>query len=138
MTKMKTIDKAALHALRPRIDAALKALGEELGIAFAATSGSYGDNSGHFKLTIAIDDPALQEAAARREFNSYCQLFDLLPEDFGREVQINGKAHRVSGLALNRSKFPIKMIEVATGKEMLFSEKVVPRIVAQRAIAGAN
>ena len=137
MTKITKIDKNTLVSLRPDIDAALAELGARLGLKFHAGNGSYGDNRAHFKLEIEVDDPAVQEAAARKEFEQYCGLYDLEPSDFGIEFKANGKTYRVCGLAMNRSKFPIKVLHVEENKVVLFGAMVAANIKLARTAKAA-
>jgi hypothetical protein len=141
--KITKLDKVALKAIREPIEAELKALGERLGLELRIGSGSYsphGDEAS-FKLEIKVDDPALKEAAARAQWDANCHYVGvdyakpdetgLRPEDFGTEFQHRGNKCRTVGLALNRSKYPVK-IEMLDGpdkgKVLLLTEQSVPVI----------
>lgn len=137
MTKITDLNKKSLTALRPQIDAALAELGERLGLKFTAGSGSYGGAIGHFKLQIAVDDPAIKEAADRAEFERYCGLYQLEPTDFGIEFAAGSKRYRLVGLQLSRSKYPIRVRDLAADKEVLLTDAAVLHIKAARAKAAA-
>lgn len=128
MTKITNIDKKTLQNMRPQIEEALAALGAELGVTFKTGSGAYGGNQAHFKLEIKIDDPEVQEAAAKAEFDRYCGMFGLEPEHFGTEFTAGGKRYRLTGLALNRSKYPLKVHDLTLDKAVLLTDMAVPHI----------
>lgn len=133
MTKITNIGKAELIGMRSRIEAALEQLGQELGVTFKTGNGSYGGNTGMLKLDIKVDDPEIQTKARQEEFNQYCSWFDLEPRHFGVTFRANrGIEYKVVGLNLKgRSrKYPIIVQEVATGKEICFSDMAVAAIKA--------
>jgi hypothetical protein len=130
VSKITDIDKAAMIALRPQIDEALKELGERLGIDFRAANGNYGGNSAHFKLEMKVADPDIQEKAQREEFNRYCSLFGLEPEDFGKEFRSGLNRYKVLGFELKRRKYPIRVMDLSANKVVLLTELAVPAIRA--------
>jgi hypothetical protein len=141
--KITNLDKKSLVALRDPIEQALAELGQQLGLKFKVGSGSYGGATGHFKLEIAVDDPAVQEEKKRAQFNANCRHIGidfndpensgLRPEDFGAEFQSGGVRYKVVGLALSRSKCPIECLALSgpkEGKVLLFQDGLVRLIRA--------
>ena len=135
MTKITNIGKPEMIALRPEINAALVELGERFGLKFHAGNGSFGGAEASFKLTIAVDDPEIQNAKKADEFNRYCSMFGLEPSDLGTEFRSGMTRYQLVGLELKRRKFPIRVLNIGTGKEVLLTELAVPAI---RAAAGAK
>lgn len=148
MTQIKTIDKAALLALRPEIDAALAALGEKFGLTLRTGNGSFGGDAGRFTLEIKTNDPAVKAEAGRKSWNANCTYIGLdfnrqdetglRPEDFGTEFTYGSGAravrYRTTGIALRgkgSQKFPI-LVETLdgpnAGKTMMLPETAVPTI----------
>jgi hypothetical protein len=132
MTKITQIDKPALLALRPQIDEALKELGERLGLSFSTGNGAYAGNAGHFKIEIKVDDPAVQEAAARKVFEQYAHMFGLEPTDFGIEFGTASKRYRLIGLNLNRPKWPFRVLSISENKEVFLGEMATLHIKMAR------
>lgn len=134
MTKITKLDKKSLTDLRPEIDAALKELGERLGLKLRAGNGSYSPDGAeaHFKLEIKVDDPAVQEAAERAEFDRYCGMFDLIPEDFGLEFRAGSKRYKLLGLELKRRKWPLKVRDLDADKVVLLTDAAVLHIKMAR------
>jgi len=130
MTKITDLDKAAMIALRAHIDAALKELGEKLGVEFKAGNGGFAGNEAHFKLIIKVADPEIQEAANRRTFDLYCGAFGLKPEHFNKEFRAGSKTYRLIGFELKRRKFPIRVLDLNTNKVVLLTELAIPAIIA--------
>lgn len=130
--KITKLDKAAMIALRDPINEALKALGEQLGLTFAASGGAYGDGAeAHFKLVMKVNDPATKLAADRADWDRNCGFIIadysrpddtcLRPEDFGTEFDWGGKRFRAVGLSRGRGsgKFPIRceLVSLPKGHE---------------------
>lgn len=146
MTKITNLNKAALIALRPTLDAELAALGERLGLKFQVGSGKYEASGAEasFKLQITVDDPAAQTAAAKMKWDANCAYIGvdyskdpgttgLRPEDFGTEFEMRGTRYQTTHLALGRSKYPIGVKVLngpKAGQPLLFTEQVVPIIRA--------
>lgn len=141
MTKITNIDKKTLVSLREPIEAALAELAAKTGLKFTVGSGSYGGANAHFKLEIAVDDPEVQVAKERDIWNRNCRFIGidyadqensgLRPEDFGTEFTAGGTLYRTTGIALTRSKYPIKVDVLSgpkKGKNLLLTELVVPHI----------
>lgn len=147
--KITSIGKPELIALRPQIDAALAALGEQLGLKLRTGNASYSPDGAeaHFKLEIKVDDPAVQEAADRAEFERNCIMFrtgygpndkSLERSDFGIEFASGGRRYKLTGLELKRRKYPIKVRILASpnrddiGKTILLTEMAIHSIAAAR------
>lgn len=160
MTKITTLDRTALKNLRDPIEAELKALGERLGLSLTLGNGSFGDGAeASFKLILKVDDPAVKEAAARKEWDRNCRYIGidyakpdetgLRPEDFGTEFPYGGGTYRTTGIALKgrgSQKFPI-LAEIVTagprakgqpGQTMMLPETAVPAIRAATDAAKAK
>jgi hypothetical protein len=145
MTKIAKLDKTALKNLRDPLEADLAAIGEKYGLKLTLGSGTYGDGAeASFKLILKVDDPSVQEAAARAQWDRNCRWighkFDapegttgLRPEDFGTEFEVKGTRYRTVDLALKRTKYPV-VVEVLTGPKKggrtCFMDLVVPIVRA--------
>lgn len=72
-----------------------------------------------FKATLSVENPANgaeEEAAAQARFELYAEIYDVKPEWFGKTFLYQGKTYRVAGLNMRRPKWPIELVEVASGK----------------------
>jgi len=93
-----------LSSLRPQIDAELIALGKKLGIEFKAGNASCSGTSATFKLEMSlVGDTAgksaeeIEDIKLRNQFNEYAKLFNLTPDDFCRELIVNGEKFELVG-----------------------------------------
>lgn len=130
MSKIATLDKKALVGLRPDIDAALKELGERLGLTFRAGNGSYGDGAtASFKLEIKVDDPRAQADQERAIFNRNCGFLGLRPEDLNTTFVVGRETLTLIGIEPKKIKYPFKCRK-ADGKVMLYTDAIVERVRA--------
>jgi hypothetical protein len=114
---MTMITKNLLKTLRPDIDAALQEVGRKHGVQLTATSGSYGGNSGTFKLEIlpvATDGSVICPKAIA--FTDHASDFGLNPEWLGQTIIARGKIFTITGLNLNRPKYRVAITD-QDGKE---------------------
>jgi hypothetical protein len=142
MTKITKLDKAALKALREPIEAELKALGERLGLKFDVGNGSFGDGAeASFKLLIKVDNPEVEAAAAKAQWDRNCRHIGidyndmensgLRPEDFGTEFTSGTTRYRTTGINIGRAKYPIAAEVVSgpkAGQKVGFTDMAVPVI----------
>lgn len=150
MNKITTLDKVALTALRPLIDAHLAELGAKIGIDLKLGSGTFGDGAeASFKLILKVDDPEVKAKAAAAEWSRHCRYIGLnyndvensglRPEDLGTEFSYAGGVYRTTGIATKgkgSQKFPI-LCEIVTagrsgkaGEIRMLPEAAVPLIRA--------
>lgn len=132
MTKITDLNKASLTALRPEIDAALAELGARFGLTFRAGNGSYAGDHAHFKLEIKVDDPAVQEAAAKADFDLMAPLFGLEASDYNREFGAGSKRYRLIGFEPKRRKWPFRVMDLNANKVVLLGEIARAAIIAAR------
>lgn len=129
-----TINAQTLKLLRPKIEAALAAVMAEAGLACKVTRGTYGGETGSFKLELCVPnesgetDPSL--IRAERDFAQYANLFGLKASDLGAEIKINGKKAKIVGLMPNRPKFPIVARYEGAKDVVLFTQDGTVRALA--------
>lgn len=99
-TTTMTIDRQTIKALRPRINDALKALSDELGIEIKATNGTYSKGeTGHFKLEITAPDATGKiRTEAERSWEMLAEPYGFDPADLGRIITIQGLSYAVAGI----------------------------------------
>ena len=129
---MKTITKEALTTLRPKIDQALKELGQRLGIELKVTKGQFTNGpTGHFTLEIATlgadGQPFNKEAD---DFTKHAELYDLSPDDLGEVIEIGGKNFTIIGLLPSRPKNCIQIRNHATGQTHITTAPTAKRCLA--------
>lgn len=117
--KITNIDKTTAIMVGNRVEEALAALGEELGLKFQLGRGTFSADKLDLKLIIAVDDPEVKEEAARREFNLYCDAYGLDASDYGRAFGFPGQRYRLIGFAPKRSKWPIRVEALDQGGKIL-------------------
>lgn len=122
MSKIKQIDRATCKDLRPKILAALKELGEELGVGFSLGNASYSPENATFKLNIGViaenGTAKTPEAAA---FERMASTLGFKPEDLGKVFVSQGVAYKISGYKATRRKYPISATRVHDEKGFKFT-----------------
>lgn len=126
------IDKETAKKLGAELAEAARVIAAKYGLSADHGGGRFSDTEYTAKTVFRVTDTAVIEAKNRAEFCAYCKVFDLIPDDYGREFTVRGKRYRVTGLMMNRVKFPIRVFDYAAGKETLFNEIIIPVIKAAR------
>jgi hypothetical protein len=110
------INKQTAKQLSQEIQEALRVVAERHGLEVAVRGGTY-DPTGEYKPRIVFTTAT----KAEDEFRQYAELYDLDPDDFGREFSTGGKTFRISGLSPNSRTRPILATEVSTEKTYKFT-----------------
>lgn len=109
-------DKPTLRALTDEIHQALDAIAAKHGLRVERNRCTFFPESFVFKATFFCGEGTDKTAVARKEFETYCHLFDLTPEDFGREFTCQFETYRIVGLKPERPKYPILGLRLKDGK----------------------
>jgi hypothetical protein len=112
-------DKVTCKAIQDEMVAALQAVAQRHGLTVRGHGGTIGALDFVAKVRFEINDPAAATAAAKTEWDQYCSLFNLKPEHFGQSFKYGAGLYTICGLALGRSKKPIKAKSFA-GKMYVF------------------
>lgn len=137
-----TIDAQTLKLLRPLIEQELAELMKKHGLACKVTRGTYGGETGSFKLELCVpdasgeSDPALIRAA--RDFPTYARLYGLKPTDLGRVVTINARPCKIIGLMPSRPKYPIVVRKEGETDVTLYQSEAVVKAIARADAAAAT
>ena len=114
---MHEINKDSINALQSAIYEALKPVGEAHGVTFSFGNAKYTDIYVDFKLTAT--------RAATEDFDPAKAVWDrntaftpLFPEDYGKQVQFNGKDYAIAGYVEGAKKRCIS-IRDANGREFV-------------------
>ncbi len=120
---------AEMKAMRPEIEAALKDLGDRLGISFKVGGGSYGQQTAQFKLELGrIGDDGQAVTKFREAWDQLAPIYGLEPEWFGRTFRSGGTEYRIAGLAPRRRK-PVLVDRTRDGRQFLFGEDTVRALI---------
>jgi hypothetical protein len=102
-SKITKMSKSLSASLREELNAELVALGERHGLKLKAGTARYDDHTITYKLEVSIAGVDLD----RIEFNECCYLFNLTPDDWGKELNWGGNIFYLKGLKPNRPKYPV-------------------------------
>lgn len=96
---MEKFTRVQVKDIKDRINSYLKELEDELGVTLRVTNATYEDYEIDFKLIAKL--PATEDFDPDREkFNEYISYFakdNLKPEDYGKEITVNGKVFTICG-----------------------------------------
>lgn len=125
MTKITTFDKKTLRALQPKLEQALNDALAEFGLTAKFGGGSF-DNSTYKPKVEIIAAGANPE---KEDFELYASLYNLKPEDYGKEFNSNGATYTLTGLNPRRPKYPISARR-QDGKRFKFTDRVLDQVRA--------
>lgn len=87
-----------------RIQEALEAVGEELGVTIETGNGRFAADRFNLKLEIHLGEGV---DTGKRDWERTCIYFGLKPEDFGRSFRHAGTTFTVCGIKPKSKKYPI-------------------------------
>lgn len=122
-TKIENFNRATLREISAEANAALQAVAAKFGLTFEAKSGSYSTMEFNFKAQFKLNTPQ----AAVKQINELASTARMLglPEDIvGQSFFSNGVEYKITGLDLNRRKYPVSGVNKA-GSKYKFTASVV-------------
>lgn len=96
----------------------------EFGLKLDVGKMKYSDSDVKVQLTISLES----YDAAREDFEMHCHLFDLEPSHYGAEFIANGERFRLTGLNINRPKYPFSATRVKDNKQFKFTQSIADKV----------
>lgn len=132
---MQSIDTAQARAIAKDIDAALKAVATKYGIDFRPVRGSFTSTTLNYKIEGATrgetGDAMTLEA---REYTRCAHLLDLNPNNLFATFYWDGDRYKLTGLKMNRPKFPICAVRLRDGKQFKLTASLLKGAVFEAAL----
>lgn len=127
------MNRATAKEIGQKIEAALKSIGEELGMQIRAVGGNYGATACQIKLEVSeLSDGGVAKTPARDAFVQQAHLYGLSPDDLDQVFEANdGTTYRIIGLKPRQRKYPIVAERQPDGKVYKFDKATVVRLLAQ-------
>ena len=133
-----SLTRADVRALRDRLEAALAGFGDDVQVTVG--SATYSPNNATFKVELAAvgeDGEAVTKEA--EDFQRYCRIYGLRPEDLNREFEYGGTRYKLIGCKPRSTKFPLLAENVGSGKVYKLPAAVVQlALQAGEAVATAQ
>lgn len=107
------IDPKFLKATRPQIDAALKELGEKLGMSITAGNASCTHDGGSATFQLKISKLGENGEVISEDLRNLRRLY---PAAEGKQITLNGKAHKIIGYNPKARKRPVVIESLSNGK----------------------
>jgi len=120
--------KNEFQAFRKDFDQALLPVAEKYSLTIKAGSISYQDDTFSMKVECAKTDAGNLE---QKEFEKYCLLYELSPDDYMREFVFNGERYTLAGLAVSSPKYPCICLNIGNGKRYKLTEDAVKKAFKQ-------
>ena len=100
--------KANCRFLREELDAALKDVGDRLGIKLRAGNIRFDSNTAKIAVEASVRT-ATGEVVSRHAapFKQLCALYGFKPEDLGRRLVLQGREHKLTGLRPRAARMPM-------------------------------
>jgi hypothetical protein len=115
--------RAKVKQLRADIDAALAAVEKKHGVEFDLGRITFTDTDFRGKLTCKSADPN----ADRKIFERDALRVGLKKTAYGKTFTHVGRDYRVSGVNTRAKKYPVKVVDVASGGNYKMSVEALPR-----------
>jgi len=123
--KITKLDRPTVKYFRKRLEAAVKPLAEELGVAIDLGNCTFKTNNCRFQLRVAVLDPNGKAITQEIDsFRSSAKLFGLEPDDLGREFIFQGQSYTICGLKPKSRKYPV-IARSGNGKNYKFACRTV-------------
>lgn len=116
MEKVIGFNSASCKDVGEMVSQTLENLGKELGIKFNYKGGSFSPTSFTFKIKADLINAAGVNESQRQQFEQFAAMFGMLPEDYGKTVQIKRSIFKIVGIAPNSWKYPILVENIVSGK----------------------
>ncbi|MFA5419525.1 MAG: hypothetical protein WC341_13825 [Bacteroidales bacterium] len=114
------MDRAKIRLIRAAVEAALKPFAEKNKLVITLPGNStFSHNSVHFKIEVT-EMGKNGETPGQQDFNTYCGLYGLKPEDFGQVFTSGTRQFKLVEICPNRPKYPLVGEDIVTGKRFKF------------------
>lgn len=128
MTDFTKIDKVTTKAIADGTIAAIQAFAEEHGLTARYAGGKYDPTAG--KVTLKIEVALTSIDGAKVEWDRYCSLYQLTPDDYGRTFTYRNVTYTLKGFRPRAPKRPISASD-SDGRTFSFPDELV-RLALQR------
>ncbi len=117
------LTKKEFENFRTETEEALKEIAEKYNVTITAGKIKYSE--AEFALTIDVKKKEVNgKSFEQAEFEKYCFLYHLKPEDYLKSFKTSGKNFVITGFKPNRPKFPI-IAKGEDGKSYKFTEDIL-------------
>lgn len=121
MSKIERFDRKTAKAVGLAVIEAVNDAVEELGLVATQKPGTFDAGSFTMKIELAtVDENGDPRTHERTDFVEFASLFNLEPEDYGREFVSDGRTLKIVGLKPRNRSYPIIVEDVNTGKRYKF------------------
>lgn len=118
------------------IEKALKDIGDEFGVDLKTNGGQIGTGCGRVNVEVTVRETAAGVNGAAAEWNQFCHSVGLPRDLYGKTFISGGTLYRITGLALNRPKFPVSAERVHDKRSFKFTaQSIKPHFPVMKAAA---
>lgn len=121
------LTKKEFAAFRQETEQALQAIAEKYNVNIKAGNISYTNTNFNLKLEVTKKDIG-GKSFEQVEFEKYCFLYGLKPEDYKKQFTLDGKTFTLTGFKPRARKMPVVAIS-QDGKGYKFGEDTVKRLL---------
>lgn len=125
MTAITSFGAMEHRMVSDKINAALKAIGDELGVDFNASGGQIGDLSGVIKVAVSVRSTSSGLNGKEQEFKRNARYVGAEPEWFGKTFEFRGDTFKVYGINVNAHKYGVSAECLRTKRSFKFPASTV-------------
>lgn len=123
------INQSNLIAFRKDFQEALKGLEEKYGVIIQSQKITYESDRFHFK--VEVKNGTSKEDVNQIDFNKYCKLYGLQPEDYLRTFAVQGEQYQIVGINPAKRKKTIIIKKLSNGLEYICAAEQIPFVRAK-------
>lgn len=127
-------DMVTAKEVMRRAEAALAPLAEEFGLTLTPKGSSYDETVLRLRVELGIRQLADGRSADQAQFEKFCVIYGLSPNEFGREFEHGGIRYKIVAVQPSRDKRPIVGARTRDGKRFLFRPLEVQQALNRSAV----
>jgi hypothetical protein len=130
--KIKQLDKQNIQMLRDAVQKSLDKVGDMYGLTIKLGNIRYDNLSFRSKVEAYVDEPASGVGYEQEAFNSTCFMYGLKPEDYLKEVTLNGQKFwgtkaKIYGFNPRSRKYPV-LVRTDSGQLIKSGRNILSQI----------
>lgn len=127
--KITEFDRTIAGTLGKQARTLLEPLAQQHGLTIKQRGGRYDPTTLKLTFELLVTETPDGKSGEQAQFEKYCFIAGLTPDQFGTEFSYAGETYRIVGIAPKRSKRPVIAARTKDGKRFVFPGDVVQRDV---------
>lgn len=123
--KITEFDRTIAGTLGKQARTLLEPLAQQHGLTIKDRGGRYDSTMLKLTFELLVTETPDGKSGDQAQFEKYCFIAGLTPDQFGLEFTYSGETYRIVGIAPKRSKRPVIGARTTDGKRFVFPPEVI-------------